>query len=94
MNSLRRPSQDELNQMSHADKDALILKLFDMLEGLERRLSEVEQQVKKTSRNSNRPPSSDGLKRQAAEPRQAGRAERFGGTRPTTTPYRRGLFAS
>lgn len=73
MKSLRRPSPAELSQMSHAEKDALIMKLFDLLEGLEQRLSEVERNVEKTSRNSGKPPSSDGLKRQAAEPREPGR---------------------
>jgi transposase len=72
MPKLRRPTQAELNQMSHAEKDALIMKLFDLLEGLEKRLAEVERKVEKTSRNSSRPPSSDGLKRQAAQPRQPG----------------------
>ncbi|WP_408631178.1 DUF6444 domain-containing protein [Methylocaldum marinum] len=76
--------------MSHAGKDALIRTLFDLLEGLERRLAEVERKVEKTSRNSRRPPSSDGLNRQAAKPRQPG-AKSNGGqpghvgiTRPPT----------
>ena len=73
MSKLQRPSQTELDQMSHAEKDALIMKLFDLLEGLERRLAEIERKVEKTSRNSSRPPSSDGLKRQAAEPREKGK---------------------
>ncbi|MGI9211727.1 MAG: IS66 family transposase, partial [Methylococcaceae bacterium] len=47
-------------------------RLFDLLEALERRLDEVERTVKKTSRNSSQPPSSDGLQRQAAEPREKG----------------------
>ncbi len=72
MPKLRRPTQAELDQMSHAEKDALIMKLFDLLEGLEKRLAEVERKVEKTSRNSSRPPSSDGLQRQAAQPRQSG----------------------
>ena len=72
MTTLRCPSQAELDQMSHAEKDALIMRLFDLLEGLEKRLGEVERKVKKTSRNSNQPPSSDGLRRQAAEPRKRG----------------------
>jgi len=54
--------------MSVAEKDALlILKLFDLLEALEKRLAEFERKVEKTSRNSGKPPSSDGLKRQSAE---------------------------
>ncbi|MGI9211966.1 MAG: DUF6444 domain-containing protein [Methylococcaceae bacterium] len=52
--------------MSHAEKDALILWLFDVLDALEGRLGEVERTVKKTSQNSSRPQSSDGLRRQAA----------------------------
>jgi transposase len=72
MNKLRRPSQAELDGMSHAEKDALILRLFDLLEGLEKRLRELERKVEKTSRNSSKPPSSDGLRRQAAEPREPG----------------------
>ena len=58
--------------MSHAEKDALIMRLFDLLESLEGRLGEVERKVEKTSRNSSKPPSSDGLRRQAAEPREPG----------------------
>jgi 6-phosphogluconate dehydrogenase (decarboxylating) len=46
--------------MSHAEKDALIAALFDLLGRHERRLSELESQVKKTSRNSSQPPSMDG----------------------------------
>jgi transposase len=69
---LQRPSQAELDCMSHAEKDALILKLFDVLEDLERRLKAIEEKVEKTSRNSSKPPSSDGLKKGAAEPRRRG----------------------
>lgn len=71
MTKLRRPSQSELDQMSHAEKDALILRLFDLLEGLEKRMKEVEQKVEKNSRNSSQPPSSDGLRRQPAQPRES-----------------------
>lgn len=72
MNKLRRPSQAELDRMSPAEKDALILELFDLLENLEKRLEKIEGNVEKTSRNSSKPPSSDGLRRQAAEPREPG----------------------
>lgn len=69
---LKRPTPTELDQMSHAEKDALILKLFDLLETFERRLKELEEKVEKNSRNSSKPPSSDGLKKGAAEPRKRG----------------------
>lgn len=59
MKTLARPSQAELDAMSHAEKDALIL-----------RLEELENKVVKNSRNSSKPPSSDGLRKVAAEPQQ------------------------
>jgi transposase len=59
---LQRPAQADLDCMSHAEKDALILKLFDVLEDLECRLKAIEEKVEKTSRNSSKPPSLDGLK--------------------------------
>ncbi len=80
MKNLQRPTPAELDQMSAAEKDALILKLFDLLEMLEKRLAEVEKKVEKNSRNSGKPPSSDGLKRQPAEPR--GKKGRQSGGQP------------
>jgi transposase len=72
MTELNRPTQTDLDRMSHAEKDALILSLFDVLEGFGRRLKELEGKVEKTSRNSSKPPSSDGLKKEAAKPRKKG----------------------
>ncbi|MEI7995197.1 MAG: DUF6444 domain-containing protein [Methylococcaceae bacterium] len=72
MKTLSRPSQAELDAMSHAEKDALIAKLFDWLEQLEARLEQLENKTVKNSRNSSKPPSTDGLRKGAAEPRQRG----------------------
>jgi transposase len=72
MPELKRPTQTDLDRMSHAEKDALILSLFDVLEEFGRRLKELEGKVEKTSRNSSKPPSSDGLKKEAAKPRRKG----------------------
>lgn len=72
MPELIRPTQAELDSMSHAEKDALILGLFDLLARYEQRLSEVERKVEKTSQNSSKPPSSGGLKKGPARPRQPG----------------------
>lgn len=74
MPELIRPTQAELDRMSHPDKDALILLLFDVLARYEQRLSEVESKVEKTSQNSSKPPSSDGLKKGPAKPRNGARS--------------------
>jgi transposase len=68
MKNLKRPEQLELDAMSRADLCVLIMQLFDMLEKLDSRLVEVE----KNSKNSSKPPSSDGLRKGAAQPRQVG----------------------
>ena len=77
---LQRPTQAELDRMSHAEKDALILQLFAALEMLQRRVDALEGQVNKNSRNSSKPPSSDGLRKKPAQPRRRG--ERPSGGQP------------
>ena len=69
---LQHPTQTELDRMNSAEKDALILQLFDALEQLQRRVEELEGQLKKNSRNSSKPPSSDGLSKKPAQPRRPG----------------------
>jgi transposase len=62
---MQRP---DLSQMTEAEKDALILRLFDMVEQMERlevRIRELETQLAKGNHNSSKPPSSDGLKKGA-----------------------------
>ena len=78
MPELIRPTQAELGRMSPAEKDALILLLFDVLARYEQRLSDVEGKVEKTSQNSSKPPSSDGLQKGPAKPRQRGEKPRGG----------------
>ena len=70
--NLQRPTQADLDGMSHAEKDALIGLLFEAVVSLEGRLKELEERVEKTSRNSSQPPSSDGLRKGAAQPRRRG----------------------
>ena len=78
--TLQRPTQAELDRMRPEEKDALILRLFDLLEKLQGRVEALEAQVKKNSRNSSKPPSSDGLSKQPAQPRRRG--ERPSGGQP------------
>jgi transposase len=61
----------DLTKLTHAEKDALILELYaqvqqveslkDLVEKLIKRVAELEGQLAKNSRNSGKPPSSDGL---------------------------------
>ena len=59
--------RSDLSQLSVAEKDALILELFDRLEALmatvermQQRIDTLEGQLRKDSHNSHKPPSSDG----------------------------------
>lgn len=72
MNQAIRPTRENLQQLSHDELVGLVLTLVERIEQLMGRISELEGQTNKTSKNSHKPPSSDGLKRQAAQPRQAG----------------------
>ena len=63
MSTLPRFTRDQLEQM---DKEALIelvLSLQERLNELSQRVQQLEDQVAKHSRNSNKPPSSDGLRK-------------------------------
>ena len=58
---------------------ALVDGLLDRIESLEARVSQLESQFQKTSRNSHKPPSSDGFKKR---PRQRKRSRRASGGQP------------
>jgi len=72
MNQSIRPTKASLEQLSHADLVALVLTLFDHIDRLNVRVEDLDSKLNKNSKNSSKPPSSDGLKRQPAQPRQAG----------------------
>ena len=77
MTPLPRP---DLSTLTHAEKDALILSLFDIIDGLQRRIAELEArlgQPPKTPGNSSLPPSK-GQKADRAPGRKAGRPGRPG----------------
>jgi transposase len=54
-----------LNQLSHVEKDALILAQQDQITKLEEAVRELQGHLKMSSRNSSKPPSSDGLNKPA-----------------------------
>ena len=51
----------DLSQLTHEEKDALILAQAALIAALEARLAELERRIGLTSKNSGKPPSSDGL---------------------------------
>ena len=61
-----------LKEMTHEQKDALIIQLIDMVNALNLRVNTLEEQLRKNSRNSSKPPSTDGIKRKPKSMRQTG----------------------
>jgi transposase len=51
----------DLSQLSHEEKDALIIALWNHIQHLEERIKKLEDQLSKNSNNSSKPPSSDGF---------------------------------
>ena len=77
-------SLSDLNQLSHAQKDALIIALFGQMqelmkriEAMQKRIDELQGRLALNSKNSSKPPSSDGLNKPAPK------SLRLGGQRPT-----------
>jgi len=65
----------DLSQLSDAQKDALIVDLFELVqrlssqvEGLQKRTTELESRPRLNSKNSSKPPSSDGLAKPLSKP--------------------------
>jgi transposase len=54
-----------LSQLSHAEKDALILMLQEQITALQEAVKQVQSRLNMNSRNSSKPPSSDGLNKPA-----------------------------
>ena len=51
----------DLSQLSHSDKDALIVAMHTQILALSAEVQELKRRLALNSRNSGRPPSSDGL---------------------------------
>jgi len=66
-----------LSQLSHAEKDALILMLQEQIKALQEAVKQLQSQLHKNSRNSSKPPSSDGLNKPAPK------SLRIAGEKPT-----------
>jgi transposase len=63
----------DLSQLTHEEKDALILAQAALIAALEARLAELERRIGLTSKNSGKPPSSDGLGKPPRTQSQRGR---------------------
>ena len=66
-----------LSQLSHSEKDALILMLQEQIATLQEAVKQVQSRLHMNSRNSSKPPSSDGLSKPAPK------SLRIGGQNPT-----------
>ena len=66
-----------LNQLNHAEKDALILMQQDQITNLEETVKQLQGRLNMSSRNSSKPPSSDGLNKPAPK------SLRVAGQKPT-----------
>ena len=69
------PELPDLSQLSHAQKDALIIQLFQTVQSLvaqvdvlQKRITELENRPRLNSKNSSKPPSSDGLAKPNSKP--------------------------
>lgn len=78
MNPTSCPTREDLQQLSRAQLVDLVLSLFATIEQLSTQVAALEAQLGKTSKNSHKPPSSDGLRRQPAQPRKAGQRAKGG----------------
>ena len=54
-----------VNQLSHAEKDALILKQQEQITALQEAVKQLQSRLNMSSRNASKPPSSDGLNKPA-----------------------------
>jgi transposase len=69
------PELPDLSQLGHAQKDALIVELFGLVQrlssqvdALQKRITELERSPRLNSKNSSKPPSSDGLTKPTSKP--------------------------
>ena len=58
-------TQSSLSQLSHAEKDALIFKQREQITALQEAVKQLQSRLNMSSRNSSKPPSSDGLDKPA-----------------------------
>ena len=68
-----------LSQLSHVEKDALILVLQEQITALQGAVKQMQSRLNMSSRNSSKPPSSDGLNKPAPKSLRAAGEKPTGG---------------
>jgi transposase len=68
-----------LSQLSHAEKDALIFMLQGQITALQEAVKQMQSRLNMNSRNSSKPPSSDGLNKPAPKSLRVGGKSPSGG---------------
>src|SRR5512139_399236 len=79
MEPLRIPSKAEIQMAFREGEEAVIKLFFETLGKLAERIQDLEDQLAKNSRNSGKPPSSDGLSKPAPKSLRKRRRKKSGG---------------
>jgi len=79
MTSIRMPSEDEINAAYDQGRSAVIALIQETFLALAERIQKLEDQLAKNSRNSGKPPSSDGYEKPAPKSRRKRSRKKSGG---------------
>lgn len=77
----------KLSDLTHADKDKLITDLYALVAELREEIKQLKEQIAKNSKNSSKPPSTDGLSKPAPKSLRAPSGKKSGGQQGHASHY-------